>query len=130
VSQRLESPGAKKGGVLPIRGKQGTRWQLLKKLEGDVVTVTAETFTAHLREDRSDVQFIEAEIDLSELPKQERPLAIVGASLVWTISFFWKGGTMKRESSIYFRRLPHWTAKEAAEAEEHVRQITDAIQWG
>jgi hypothetical protein len=118
-----------KGGILSISEKQGTRWQLLKKLEGNVICVSNETFTTHLRENQSDVLFIEAEIDLSELPEQERPLAVEGASFVWTISYFWKGGTRKRESSIYFCRLPYWTTKEATEAHERVRQITDAIQW-
>lgn len=128
-AKKLFASDEAEAGILPIFKKQGTRWQLLKKLEGSVISVTNETFTAHLREDQSDVHFIEVEIDLSELPEQERPLAVEGASLVWTISFFWQGGTRKRESSIYFRRLPHWTEKEAATAEERVRKITDAIKW-
>jgi len=119
----------RQGGVLSMLDKQRTRWQLLKKLDGTVISVTKESFTVHLRENQTDVSFIEAEIDLSELPEQERPLAVQGASLVWTISHYWQGGTMKRESSIYFRRLPDWTTKEAAKAEEQVRQITDAIRW-
>lgn len=130
VHNRSESDKAgEEAGILRISEKQGTRWQLLKKLEGTVVSVSDETFTAHLRENQSDVSFIEAEIDLSELPEQERPLAVDGASLVLTITYFWQGGTRKRESSIYFRHLPDWTAREAAQAEEQTRHITDDIQW-
>lgn len=119
---------AKQGGILPVLEKQRTRWQLLRKLDGYVASVGEDTFTVHLRENPSDVRFIEAEIDLSELPEQERPRAVEGAPLVWTVSNFWQGGTVKREWSIYFRRFPEWSAEDVSRAKEQVRQITDGIQ--
>jgi hypothetical protein len=125
--QRQKDP--EQGNLIDLSESRRSRWQLLKKFEGSVVSVTAETFTAHFKDNRSDAAFIEAEIDLSKLQEEDRALAVEGASLVWTISFCWQGGTKKRESSIYFRHLPAWSAEEIAKAQDQIKRISDAVQW-
>jgi hypothetical protein len=105
-----------------------TRYKLLRKLEGTVIRSESDHFVAHLTENSGDFPFIEVEIDFSELPEEERSLAVEGASLVWTVGYRYQGQTMKRESEIYFRRLPPWTSSEAKKAFASAQDLLDAIR--
>jgi hypothetical protein len=106
-----------------------TRYKLLKKLEGTVLRLEGTGFVARLVENATDFPAIEANIDLEELPESERPFAIEGASLVLTVGYRYQGGTRKRESEIYFRRLPPWTDDEAQKALASAHKLVNAINW-
>jgi hypothetical protein len=115
------------GEFIELEQPRPTRYQLLKKLEGTVLRSDEQCFTARLAESSGDFPPIEFEIELDELPEEERSFAVDGASLVWTIGYRYQGGTKKRESEIYFRRLPPWTASEADKALAAARETMNAI---
>jgi hypothetical protein len=105
------------------------RFVLLKKLEGIVVLRGDDFFVAHFVENYSDVKILEAEIALSDIPESERPLVVEGAFLVWTMSYRWEGGELRRDSAIYIRRLPAWNAQEAEKAIHAARSLRTSIDW-
>lgn len=115
-AQRLSAPSSE-------------RYILLKKYEGFVSSRTEGSFTARLIENQSDYPVIEAEFDLEELSETDRQLAVEGAALVWTIGYRYEGSTRKRESAIYFRRLPPWTIKEIEKGRQTAEELTYGIRW-
>jgi hypothetical protein len=107
----------------------GGRYILLKKYEGFVVSRTEESFKARLFESPTDYPVLEAEFALEELSETDRELAVDGAAMVWTIGYHYEGSTRKRESMIYFRKLPIWAPKEIEEARNNAEELTSGIQW-
>ena len=106
-------------GSIPTRGRgvrmprpqrvsthSNDRYILLRKYEGVVISRGERSFTARLFDNPGDYPVLEAEFDLEEISEEDRNRAIEGASLVWTIGYGYEGGTRKRESVLYLRRLP------------------------
>jgi hypothetical protein len=114
--------------VKQVGGQTKERYILLKKYQGFVCSRGETSFTARLFENVSDYPVIEAEFDLEELSETDRALAVEGSALVWTIGYH-ENGPRKRESLIYIRRRPGWTAKEAKEAEAASESLTSDIDW-
>ena len=105
------------------------RYILLKKYEGFVTTRNQQSFTARFFENYSDYPVLETEFDLEELSETDRTLAVDGATLVWTIGYRYEGNTRKRESAIYFRRLPPWNDEEIEFAKQEANELTRDISW-
>ncbi len=103
--------------------------RLLKKYEGFVTACGPDTFAARIFEGSDDHPAIEAEIGLDELSDGERSLVTEGARFVWTISYRMDGGTRRRESAIYFRRLPPLSDAEAACNAAKVAELMNGIAW-
>lgn len=112
-----------------LRGSSNQRYILLKKYEGFVTARGADSFSARLFENNSDYPVVEAEFDLEELSETDRELAVEGAPMVWTIGYAYDGNTRKRESLIYFRRLPAWNNKELEQGRKAAEDLTSAIRW-
>ena len=105
------------------------RYILLKKYDGVVTARGDDSFVARLFENASDYPVIEAEFDLEELSETDRDLAVEGAALVWTIGYGYDGGTRKRESVIYLRRLPRWSDTKIEEGRRAAEDLTRGIKW-
>jgi len=105
------------------------RYILLKKYEGFVTARHNGSFSARLSENSSDYPVVEADFDLEELSETDRELVVEGAPLVWTIGYRYEGNTRKRESVIYLRRLPPWSAKEIEQGKTAAEELTRAIRW-
>jgi hypothetical protein len=115
--------------VQRINTHVGDRYMLLKKYDGVVTARGEDSFVARLFENASDYPVVEAEFDLEELSETDRDLAVEGAALVWTIGYGYDGGTRKRESVIYLRRLPHWSDTEIEEGRQAAEDLTRGIEW-
>lgn len=113
--------------TIPRRVEQ--RYILLKKYEGFVTSREGDGFSVRLFESQTDHPVIEADFALEELAEQDRELAVEGAPLVWTIGYIYEGGTRKRQSWIYMRRLPAWTESELEQGERAAEDLTRAIRW-
>lgn len=85
---------------------------LLQKFEGVVLEHDAEEFTARLIDTSGNLPAHQATFLLDELADAEKALVEQGAPFVWTIGYRITGGTKRRESSFYFRRLPCWSQSE------------------
>jgi hypothetical protein len=114
--------------VKRVGGQSKERYILLKKYQGYVSSRNETAFVARLFEDATEYPVMEAEFDLEELSETDRQLAVEGAALVWTIGYH-ENGPRKRESLIYLRRQPGWTAKEAQQAEAEAAALTSDIDW-
>jgi hypothetical protein len=112
-----------------VKAHPDGRYILLKKYEGFVTSRSGHSFTARLYEGTNDYPVLEAEFDLEELSESDRELAMEGASLVWTIGYNYDGSTRKRESAMYFRRLPPWAGKELGQAKQKAEDLIRAIHW-
>lgn len=112
-----------------VNTRSDERYILLKKYEGFVTSRADETFMARLAQNTSDYPVLEAEFELEELSEEDRELAVEGAALVWTIGYRYDGSTRKRESAIYFRRLPAWSDKEIEQGREAAQELTRGIRW-
>lgn len=102
---------------------------LLKKYEGVVISRGERSFTARLFVSPGDCPVLEAQFDLEEISEEDRDRAIEGAALVWTIGYGYEGGTRKRESVLYLRRLPPWTEKEIEQGKRSASELIRGIQW-
>ena len=124
VGRSLRVPRAK-----TLSSRPDDRYILLKKYEGFVSGRSNDGFSARLFETAGDYPALEAEFDLEELSETDRELAVEGAPLVWTIGYRYDGSTRKRESVIYLRRLPAWSAAEVAQAKKATEELTRDIAW-
>jgi len=115
--------------VRSVSAPPGERYILLKKYEGFVTSRSGRSFKARLFENSTDYPVLEAEFDLEELSEADRELAVEGAAMVWTIGYHYDGSTRKRESAIYFRRLPPWTDKEIQQARRNAEDLISGIKW-
>jgi hypothetical protein len=115
--------------AMPVSAQPEGRYILLKKYEGFVTSKGERSFTARLFENSTDYPVLEAEFELEELSETDRGLAVEGAAMVWTIGYHYEGSTRKRESAIYFRRLPPWTEKEIEQARRNTEDLVRGIKW-
>ena len=65
----------------------------------------------------------------TELSEEEQALIEEGALLVWMIGLRQIGIRRKRESEIYFRRLPAWTEAEIEAAKARAGELHGRIGW-
>lgn len=112
-----------------VRNQLSDRYMLLKKYEGVVTHRDADSFTARLCESPGDFPILEVEFDHNELPEHDRPLAVEGTPLVWTIGYEYVGSTCSRKSQIYLRRLPPITAAEMDRGLKEIGELMRAIPW-
>lgn len=105
------------------------RFTLLQKWDGVVLEADAETFTARLLDSHGEMPPQQATFSRSELSPQEETQTAVGASFVWTIGYRHIGATRRRESTIYFRRLPPWSEDEIKAARSRAENASTSIGW-
>ena len=105
------------------------RFTLLQKWDGVVLDADAETFTGRLFDSDGQLPPQQATFSRSELSPEEERQIVVGASFVWTIGYRHLGATRHRDSTIYFRRLPSWSAVELKSARERAEKVGTAIGW-
>jgi hypothetical protein len=105
------------------------RFSMVRKYEGRIIRRDADTFWAEFRENPNDFPPIEAEFDTDALPASDRPLAVEGVPVVWTVGFDIQDGTHRQQSIVYLRRIP-WPS--SAEVQTSVKVVKDrmrAITW-
>jgi hypothetical protein len=107
-------------------------FEALNEWEGYVTSITDRDFTAHLLDLTAGSQ---SETDLAtfcidDVSKDDRELLEVGAIFRWSLGYERKvGGTVRKVSSLVFRRLPIWTARELSESRERARSVLHSITW-
>ena len=104
------------------------RYRMLAKYDGFVVSRDTESFVARLFENGSDYPVLEAEFGIEDVSESERQRAVPGAPLTWTMSYRHEGGTVFRDSRIYFRRT-EWTPEGLRAAREAAAALTDGLDW-
>ncbi len=85
----------------------------MQKWRGVVFSTAEETFWAKLEDLDIQKPDEEAEILLSEISDEDKPLIKLGAVFYWSIGYHTDPSRQRRRASIIrFRRLPMWTAGE------------------
>jgi hypothetical protein len=115
--------------LLPSPENEATRFTLLQKWDGVVIEADKESFTSRLIDSHGELPAQQATFSNSELSPEEQNQIAVGASFVWTIGYRHIGTTRHRDSTIYFRRLPPWSADELDVAQSKAEKLGKAIGW-
>ena len=102
---------------------------LLQKWEGFVLKADAEKFSVRLFDTAGSRKPHQALFARTELSEEEQGLIEEGALLVWMIGLRQIGIRRKRESEIYFRRLPAWTEAEIEAAKARAGELHGRIGW-
>lgn len=102
---------------------------LLQKWEGFILKADAEKFSVRLFDTAGARKPHQALFARTELSEEEQALIEEGALLVWLIGLRQVGIRRKRESEIYIRRLPAWTAAEIEEARAQAGELHGRIVW-
>jgi len=107
------------------------QFDVLQEWEGLVSEIVEETFVARLTDiTNRDSPEEEADFLIEELSRGDLKLLRPGAVFRWIIGYEMKqNGTKRRVSQIVFRRLPQWTEKEIAEADQEAEKLARSIQW-
>lgn len=121
-----------KGRVLSFQPR-GPRWQkehieVLRSWQGVVESVQEDTFIARLIDRDGMEPDIEAEIYLDEVFEQDRPLVRAGAVFYWSIGYRDIPTGRTRFSSLKFRRLPVWQARDIEQARAHATELEN-LGW-
>jgi hypothetical protein len=103
------------------------RFTLLQKWDGVVLEADEETFTARLFDGLGELPPQQATFSREELSSEEQSQIAEGAPFVWTIGYRHIGTTRRRDSTIYFRRLPSWSADEITAARTRVGTAPSAL---
>jgi hypothetical protein len=95
------------------------RSQVLQQWEGTVEEVSSDSFGARIRNLSVDGAPEEwATLLLDEISDDERPLVMPGAVFYWSIGYLIEPyGQRRTASTIYFRRLPAWSAQDHVRAQ-------------
>lgn len=134
VALQDEACGANQVFPLPLPKEARRRPSLvqLQEWEGYVLDVSETGFTARLvdltRQETTPSE--EADFDVEEVSDNDRDLLREGAVFRWTIGYETApGGTKKRVSQLFFRRLPKWTKNEIAQADARAQDLLAGIRW-
>jgi hypothetical protein len=105
--------------------KTSERW------EGVVLEVGQDAFRARLVDLDRKARDEEAEIFLTEVSEEDRPLLELGAVFYWSIGYHTdRSGQITRSSLIRFRRLPTWTKSELEAARREAESTSSTLGWG
>lgn len=104
----------------------------LNEWEGYVVSTSDSEFVANLLDltAGSESETDMAVFSLDDVSDDDKTLVQVGAIFRWSLGYERKlSGSRRKVSSIVFRRLPIWTAREIAESMEKAQAILRSITW-
>ena len=93
---------------------------LLEKWEGHVIEILKDTFRARVRNNLSDLQAVEAEFALEELPEEFHSILSEGMPVVWSIVRERRKGGIQRSSILYLRRCPRESESSIKSARSHL----------
>ena len=104
----------------------------LQEWEGYVIAIGDTTFTARLTDltTGADIAREEAEFPMEDLTDDDRERISMGSVFRWAVGYERRlGGTKRRISHIVFRRLPMWTKRDLAKAEEEAVVLAKSLKW-
>ncbi len=111
------------------RGANPPKYIRLQEWEGFVDEVGEETFTGRLVDltagDKEDTELME--FPISDLSVGDRDLLKPGAIFRWMIGYEERGGTRRRISELYLRRLPVWTRQELEDADREASVLATLL---
>lgn len=124
-TERLPDPVIK----LPKITRTLPREAKLQEWEGQVQTVTGESFTANLTDVTagSTEEGSEVELLMDDLSDGDRGLVFPGAVFRWILGYRYSDGQKDSFSRIVMRRLPIWTTPEIKEADREAAELHDAL---
>lgn len=114
------------------RADQSVSFHPLQEWEGYIVGVGNNTFKARLTDLTAGETIANEEVELpiDDLTDDDRDLLAPGYVFRWAIGYQrTRSGAKKRISQIVFRRLPQWTEKELAKAEEEGKNLSSGLKW-
>ena len=95
-----------------------------------VTAINKDTFTANVKELRSDTEiFEEAEYEIQDLDDEDVKMLKIGAVFYWSMGFEYRNGTKKKESFIRFKRLPVFTEKQIDNALDLSNELFNDLNW-
>lgn len=98
--------------------------------EGCVTWIDDKHFYAHLLDLTNEGTEEEAVFDIGEISSIHQDLLKEGALFRWSIGYLrQKGGTRSRLSSLVFRRLPAWSARDLERSKIEAGDLLANIQW-
>lgn len=113
------------------RVSRPARFTLLRNWEGYVLDVTDDSFLARLVDISGNNEGDEeAEIFLSEVVEDDRPLVEEGAVFYWSLGYRDEPNGMRiRVSGVRFRRLPSDTDLELLRARARAEETVERLDW-
>jgi hypothetical protein len=102
---------------------------LTQKWEGYILKADVDTFSVRLFDSAGVRKPHQALFPRADLSEDNQALIKEGALLVWMIGLRQVGIRRRRESEIYIRRLPPWTAAEIEEAQTRAGELHGRIGW-
>ena len=110
-------------------GAKPPKYIRLQEWEGFVHEVGEETFTGRLVDltagDKEDTELME--FPTSDLSVGDQNLLKPGAIFRWMIGYEERGGTRRRISELYLRRLPVWTKQELEDADREASVLATLL---
>lgn len=104
---------------------------VVQQWEGIVMSVGDDDFTARLYDITDPTNPVEeADFLVEDLNPYNLPLLKEGAIFRWIIGY--RGGktsTRSRVSQLTFRRLPAWTKRDLADADQKAKELVKGIDW-
>ncbi|MDS4040444.1 MAG: hypothetical protein RKP20_04630 [Candidatus Competibacter sp.] len=112
----------------PVRTQ--SKFTALQKWEGFVLEVSEENFTARLVDLKNKGIEEEAEIYITEVTEEDRPLLKPGAIFYWSIGYLdHYSGQRFNTGMIRFRRLPGFSRQEIDLARKKAQEIRRLFGW-
>ncbi len=110
--------------------KKQDKFIALQKWAGYVIEIGEEVFTARLTDLKNKGIEEDAEIYLTEVSEEDRPLLLPGAVFYWSIGYRDDyNGQRHNEGFIRFRRLPAFSRKDIDRAQQEAEKIREAFGW-
>ena len=116
--------------IAPSANFELDTFMALQKWEGYVISVNKGTFIARLKDLTNNYPDEQAEIEIEEIPFNDREMLCPGAVFYWSIGYNDSiTGQRTRQSLIRFRRLPVWDKNEIEEAKQAALMQKDLLGW-
>ena len=100
-----------------------------RKYDGVIFKRDENSFWARMRQTPEQFPTLEVEFDLNDLSTSDKPLAVEGTPIIWTLGSGRNNGTWKKESIVYVRRLLPASKEELDKSHADVQEMMSGIKW-
>jgi hypothetical protein len=108
---------------------EAQEFKTTRKYDGVIFKRDENSFWARLRQTPDQFPTLEVEFDLNDLTASDKPLAVEGTPIVWTLGSGRDNGTWKKASIVYVRRLLPASKEELDKSHADVREMMSGIKW-
>lgn len=115
--------------AIPLSPSSRVVFEALQKWEGRVLSRTDSTFVAVVSDLVDGVTEEQAEFEIDDVTKEDRPLVQPGAIFYWSIGYRVElSGERSRVSILVFRRLPAWSELDLERVATRAQELRDGLQ--